>query len=556
LVIGGQVKVSDLSRGTVRQRGIQEVDGVAIASPVTVASRLLDEVIGSEAFVALAEAGSTDGKGPVFIEIPLDIQASNYDAAAGGAVTRIAPRNGSIAGPSEDALEELVAAIGTAERPVLLLGGGVSRAAAARAHRHFEAMGLPIMTTWNGADRVGSENPYFFGRPNIWGQRYANLLIQQSDFIVALGTRLGLRQTGFKWREYTPLGKIAQVHWDRAELSKGHPYVEMALLGCADRALEHLAISDLGAHAPWLAFCREVKEALPLSEAINRPRDGFISPYEFCGVLSGLCESTDIVVPCSSGGASTVMMQAFNQRLGQIMPINPGLASMGYGLSGAIGAAFAGGGRRTVLVEGDGGFLQNIQEIGTAAINDLNLKIFIFDNGGYASIRTTQENYFDGHFIGCDRQTGLGLPDWVSLFKAFDVPCVELQPDFPSDGPFLEHFGQGGTTAFVVPIDPEQTYFPKISRRDGIEPAPSHVAALGRRPCRAGPALPAGIKLNRLVGADAMNPFRDRIFVGRHWGQDLIGHRTLDVAPSAIHRGMRRPEVSAPWETSLGECLR
>jgi acetolactate synthase-1/2/3 large subunit len=339
-------------------------------------------------------------------------------------------------------------------------------------------MGLPIMTTWNGADRIESDNPYYFGRPNIWGQRYANLLIQQSDFIVALGTRLSLQQTGFNWQEFAPVGKIAQVCCDQAELSKGHPNIDYALLGCADRALGYISTSDLGSHEPWLAFCREVKEALPLSEEINRPREGFISPYEFCLALSGLCNSTDIVVPCSSGGALTVTMQAFCQRFGQIMPTNKGLASMGYGLSGAIGAAFAGRGRRTILVEGDGGFFQNMQEVGTAAINELNLKIFIFDDGGYASIRTMQENYFGGRVIGCDRQTGLGLPDWEALFKAFDVPCVRLHPNFPSDDAFVDCFGHRGTAAFIVPIDPEQTCFPKISSRvtadGGMESNPLH----------------------------------------------------------------------------------
>jgi acetolactate synthase-1/2/3 large subunit len=210
LVIGGQVKVSDLSRGTVRQRGIQEVDGVAIARPVTVVSRLLDEVIGRDDFVALVQSGTTGAKGPVFIEIPLDIQARDYGTAAGEAATWTAPPSRSIAGPSEEALAQLAEAIRTAERPVLLLGGSVSRAAAARAHPQFDAMGLPIMTTWTGADRIGSDNPYYFGRPNIWGQRYANILIQQSDLVVGLGTRLGFRLTGFNWQEYAPLGKVAQ----------------------------------------------------------------------------------------------------------------------------------------------------------------------------------------------------------------------------------------------------------------------------------------------------------------------------------------------------------
>jgi acetolactate synthase I/II/III large subunit len=262
-----------------------------------------------------------------------------------------------------------------------------------------------------------------------------------------------------------PVGKVAQVDCDRAELKKGHPRVDYPLLGDADRALEYLTSADLGSHAPWLNFCREVKEALPVSESANRSRQGFVSPYEFCLKLSDLSRSTDIVVPCSSGGAFTVMMQAFRQRRGQTMVTNKGLAAMGYGLSGAIGAALAGNRRRTILVEGDGGFFQNLQEVGTAAINRLNLKIFIFDDGGYASIRMTQRNYFAGRYVGCDRQTGLGLPKWESFFDAFDIPAMSLQPNFHEQADFIAAFEHDGIAAFIVPIDPEQTYFPKIASR-------------------------------------------------------------------------------------------
>jgi acetolactate synthase I/II/III large subunit len=138
---------------------------------------------------------------------------------------------------------------------------------------------------------------------------------------------------------------------------------------------------------------------------------------------------------------------------------------MGYGLSGAIGAALANPDSRTILVEGDGGFAQNMQEIGTAAINNLNLKIFIFDDNGYASIRMTQKNYFGGNYIGCDIKSGLGLPDWEQLFKAYRVPAMRIGKDFDRNEDFATFFEVKGPAAFLVSIDPEQTYFPKIISR-------------------------------------------------------------------------------------------
>ena len=138
---------------------------------------------------------------------------------------------------------------------------------------------------------------------------------------------------------------------------------------------------------------------------------------------------------------------------------------MGYGLSGAIGACFANPDKRIILVEGDGGFAQNLQELGTVGINHLNLKIFIYDDSGYASIRMTQKNYFGGRYVGCDRNTGLGLPDWDKLFAAWDLPVMRLTPGFETDPPFQSAFEAQGPHAFIVSVDPEQTYFPKISSR-------------------------------------------------------------------------------------------
>jgi len=159
------------------------------------------------------------------------------------------------------------------------------------------------------------------------------------------------------------------------------------------------------------------------------------------------------------------MMQTFAQKLGQRIVTNKGLASMGYGLSGAIGASLAGSPRRTVLVEGDGGFTQNLQELGTVHANALNLKIFLFDDNGYASIRMTQRNYFGGRYVGCDLATGLGIPNWELLFAAYAIPVMRLVPGFESDPAFLAAFNRPGPHAFLVHIDPNQTYFPKITSR-------------------------------------------------------------------------------------------
>lgn len=464
LVIGGQAKTADLARGLLRQRGIQEIDGVSVVKPITVCSKLIDDVLTADDFAGLVMVGRTGRKGPVFLEIPLDIQARQVEP------TSISPKIINITSSAtlrvpHILIEELVAKFNEAKRPVILLGGGVSRESARNLRTQLASLGCPVMTTWNGADRIAADASSYLGRPNTWGQRSSNMVLQQADFALIIGSRLGLQQTGFNWQQFVPKGFVVQIDLDKAELEKGHPKVDKPVLGDANQFLADFLNEKLVPKPDWLHYAKEIRQAIPLSEEINKPRGEYISPFDLVKGLSKLCSAEDVIVPCSSGSAFTSMMQVFEQKSGQTIVTNKGLASMGYGLSGAIGAAFANPNKRVVLVEGDGGFSQNLQEIGTAAINSLNVKMFILDDSGYASIRMTQKNYFGGRYVGCDRETGLGLPIWDKLFQAWGVQVMRLQPGYESTSEFLDAFTSIKPHAFIVSIDPDQTYFPKISSR-------------------------------------------------------------------------------------------
>lgn len=467
LVIGGQVKTVDLAKGQLRQRGIQEIDGVSIVKPIAVRSVLLEEVIDFDDFFDLVNHVGIFRKGPVFIEMPIDVQARDVQFTSQIHHNKVAleyPQT------DDDQISKVIEKINAAKRPLLLIGGGVNRATTGKLKQSLASLQIPIATTWNAADRIPSNQPNYVGRPNTWGQRSANLILQQSDLVIAVGTRLGMQQTGFNWQSFVPKGEVIQVDIDQAELDKAHPKVALPIWADANTFLGRLVNSSLSAavnpaHLDWLAYTRLIRASIPLVEPINQTRSEYISPYNFAEKLSQLSAENDVIVPCSSGGAFTIMMQAFEQKSLQTIVTNKGLASMGYGLSGAIGAAFAHPDKRVILVEGDGGFSQNIQEIGTAAINKLNLKIFIFDDSGYASIRATQRNYFGGRYVGCDRTTGLGLPNWEKLFMAWGVPSIKVNVGYESDEKFKQMFDSKETCAFIVSIDPEQTYFPKITSK-------------------------------------------------------------------------------------------
>ena len=457
LVVGGQVKSTDLKTDGLRQRGIQEIDGVTLVQSICKEAVRIDSPVSGECIAELDQVAKTPRKGPVFIEMCLDVQAAPYE---GGHLTPPTP----LPVPVPD-LRAIADRLMQARRPVFLLGGGITREAAERNQARLDDLGVPILTTWNGADRYASDRPMWFGRPDTWGMRGANIILQSADLVVALGCRLSLQQTGFNWQKFVPDGEIIHVDIDPAELRKKHPGRRTPVHGDADIALDSIAGLSPRDNPDWRRFCDKISRLCPLDEPSNSKRDGWISPYTFMEHLSEIAEPDDSIVPCSSGGANTVAMQAFRNKTGQRFFNNKALASMGYGLAGAIGAAKANPSARTVLIEGDGGFAQNLQDLATVAVNELNIKAFIFVNNGYASIRMTQSNYFGGRYVGCDAGTGLGSPDWVALAGAFGIDSYELDEHFAGSARFQELWNSPSPVLFLVPVDPEQTYYPKISSR-------------------------------------------------------------------------------------------
>jgi acetolactate synthase-1/2/3 large subunit len=488
LVVGGQVKSSDLANGAVRQRGIQEIDGIALAKPLTVSTLQIRVPLDKSEVVGVIRKGLSARKGPVFIEFCLDAQGAAKIENSNLCVEKELHPTSTPTETEREQVSEVVALLSTAQRPLFLIGGGVSRKSAAQNLPALTALGVPIATTWNAADRIDSDHPLYFGRPNTWGMRWSNVLLQQADLVIAVGTRLGMQQSGFNWQEFAPMARLVQVDIDDNELNKGHPVIDIAIHDDAENFLALLiALMEQQPEnrkrssqwTSWVDFGKLVSQVLPTDDPSNATADGFVNPFEFAIFLSSVLNDGDNVIPCSSGGAFTVMMQAFAQRSGQRIITDKGLASMGYGLAGALGASLAHPEKRTILVEGDGGFAQNLQELGTLMTQQLNVKVFLFDNGGYASIQMTQRNYFEGAYMGCDRSTGLGMPDWLQLFSAYGIPATKLDSSKPTDAETLKLLTTQGPAAFIVPIDPEQTYYPKINSRvtetGTMESSPLHL---------------------------------------------------------------------------------
>jgi acetolactate synthase-1/2/3 large subunit len=462
LVLGGQVKTSDLKSNGVRQLGIQELDGVTLVDSITKLSRRIEDEETLNSFLDAYE--SRDGRpGPIFMEWCLDAQAKTS--------TTIRRPQRIERNPKQDiqALKEqagnVKALLEQSTRPVILIGGGLSRPKFKDLLPLCEGLGIPLMFTWNAADYLPENHFLNFGRPNTWGQLSANLLIQQSDLILSIGSRLGLQQTGFAWQQFAPVAKIIQVDIDDAELSKGRPRLSYAVHADAAQFFEILLKTGIRLDRnSWIQKCKQVRNLLPKISEQNSKTDFFIQPQELISEIGHIAPENAAFSSSSSGGTFTVTMQTIELQEHQRLVSNKALASMGYGTAAAIGLSLADTSRQVVSLEGDGGFAQNLQELGTASWNQLNVKFLIFSNSGYASIRMTQKNYFNGNWIGCDSETGLGLPDLKFLAQAYGIAYTQLEPANWRDQ-LKEIFDSTGPHLVDIPVDPAQTYLPKIGSR-------------------------------------------------------------------------------------------
>ncbi len=464
LVIAGQVKSTDLLTYPERQRGVQEIDGRAVCAPITVRSECLSKPMSRANFRSLVHAAWGPHPGPVVLEVCLDVQGAQVDSEALQQEAYAEPDFQ--LGMSTEEVHALREFIRESRRPLILLGGLVSREAAWRALPWLEKTGLPVATTTSAIDRIPTDSPIFAGRPGTWGgQRAGNLLLAQADFVLVLGAQLDLQQTGFNYQAYAPQARLVHVFPSAQELSRVGPAAMQKILASPDWVLDRLtdAIEWRDVDG-WGDYVRQTRALVPSSEAANVSRVGYVNSFAFLESLSRSSQASDVMALCSSGGTFTGALQNYQMAPNQIATTSAAHASMGYGLATAIGASFADRSRRVILTEGEGGFSQNLQELAMVKRFALPIKIFLFDNSGYASIRATQRKFFNGAYLGCDSETGLGFPDWEKLFAAYDIPCRYLQEDEASPETLRQLMGKhAGPEAWIVSVDPEQPNWPAVS---------------------------------------------------------------------------------------------
>lgn len=432
LVLSGQVKRADLMGDSgVRQKGPQEVDIVSMVQPITkYAVTVLDPSEIRYHFEKAVHLATTGRRGPVWLDIPLDVQAAQIDAST---LNGYVPETVSDPNLGADAAA-VIDLLNAAERPIILAGHGIRLAEAADDFRElYEALGIPVATTWNAADLIPSGHRLSVGKPGTVAQRPPNFAIQNSDLILAIGARLDNVVTAYNPAKFGRHAPKVIVDVDPAELGKFPAEMSIARTVCADaqdfiRAMlaqqESIAAKD---RSPWLQRCNDWKTRYPINDGAPFPKSGVISHYHLTKVLADEIPEDTLIVTGSSGLAVEIFYTGFANKPGQRIFLTSGLGAMGYGLPAMVGAGLASNAKSYVGVEGDGSLMMNIQELQTIRMLDLPLKLFLFDNGGYASIRNTQRNYFDGRYVGTGPEGRLGLPDFVSLAQANGIAAMRIE---------------------------------------------------------------------------------------------------------------------------------
>ena len=469
LVLAGQVQKKDMvSHRSIRQLGFQEVNLVRMTQGITkysVSIMNADDVpYHLEKALHLTKTGRP---GPVVLEIPLDIQSSYIDDNARTFSPPVFSSSYNVDG--------IIHAINNAERPIILAGNGVRLSGALDEFLQLiDKTKIPVLLTWKALDFLPENHELFVGRPGGVASRGANFNQQNSDLIICLGARLDHGQIAYQSKFFAHNAKKIIVDVDVNEIHKLGIDIEYKVdLDCKIFLSELLSkINEIDIDtSKWLAHCKKTYQKYPICLPEYYKQKDFVNNYVFIEELSKHLPENSLIVPGSSGACSEVTMQAIKIKPGTRIFNSEGLGSMGFGIPAAIGACLAADKQETICIDGDGGFVMNMQELELVNRYKLPIKFFVLNNDGYGSIKTTQTNHFGGRLVASDPSSGLTLPDISKIADAFDIPHVKI-----FDNDMLCHLmkkilNTEGPLMIEVMIDPNHRTAPKASvykTKDGL----------------------------------------------------------------------------------------
>lgn len=464
VVVSGQVKTADLvgERG-VRQFGFQEIDICSMAKPITKAAITISDPAKAIAqIIETIELAVSGRPGPVLIDIPLDIQATEISVTSDNLAPQLTRK------ANEEAaldLSKLLARLNEASRPVLLIGNGVRLAKATQTLIEFaERTNIPCLFTWKAFDMLPFNHPLNAGRPGAVASRYANFTQQASDLFISIGARLDLGQTGYRPENLAPKAHRVVVDIDQSEILKlQQPDIESWPVDAADFLN---SLNQQSKEFKWSGFnewndtISNWKSEFPIDlKTGNQPME----TYEVLKELSEFMAPDDIFVPGSSGACSEVSMQAFENKMGQRILNSEGLGPMGFGIPAPIGVSCAAPNHRIFSIDGDGGFQMNIQELEVAKRRKAKICWIVLDNDGYGSIKVTQDGYFNGRRVASDTKSGLSLPDAAKVANAYGLNSTTVNNATELRNALIAFANEPLPTVIVAKVNPNHRTEPRIA---------------------------------------------------------------------------------------------
>jgi acetolactate synthase-1/2/3 large subunit len=470
IFIGGQAKTADLSVNFgVRTMGQQELDGVSLVKGITKLSiRILDpkEIYSVlEKAVTIANSGR---KGPVFIEIPLDVQATMIDD-----LPISYPQTSAIKATDAQVTEvrELLAAIIMAKKPVILLGAGVKAVNAGKnLIQACEKLKVPVLLTWKVIGLLKEDHYLNFGRPGGICQPYANDILQNADLFISVGARNDLVSVAFDYDTYAQESKSRYfVDIDHAELKKFKLSKDVliqidvgVLTETLVKLLSQMKLETYPSRDGWLSWCSQMKKDKNILR-YHQPSPEYVSSYHLVDQLSDFISSDHVVIPGSSGSCSDIFMQAFRVKNDTVIQNAPGLGAMGTGLAGIVGG-YSATNKKIISMIGDGGFQFNLQELQTIKNLNINVTIFVLNNDGYASIRRSQDNHFKRR-SHADSTSGISLSNLEKIAKAFGFSYCKLSDNSQIQSVLAESVDSKGQTLVEVIVSPDEDVRPRVGAK-------------------------------------------------------------------------------------------
>ena len=487
LVISGQVKVSDLCHEKgIRQMGFQEINIIPIVESITKYAVTIKDPDTIRYHIGKAIWLAQNGRpGPSWIDIPLDIQAMHINPDKQKPFSPNDEKSKS--STSQNNLLEKVGGtlkiLSKSKKPVILVGNGVRLSKAElKILELIKKLNIPVLTTWKALDLFEELDPLFMGRPGAIGQRAANIIQQRSDFFMMVGARMDMGQTAYMHKYPAQNAKKIMVDIDQNEINKMSIKIDVSIPIDAglfiDEMLKQLNYKKINSSkfASWRAQCRIWKKLYPVNQyAYFQSKDG-VDIYSLLDVLSEEMRSGDLFIPGSSGSCSEISMQSFKSKKGIRVFNSEGMGPMGFGISAALGGCIASGKKRTICIDGDGGFAMNTQELETVRRLKLPILYFVLDNGGYASIRSTQKTYFNERYVGSSKGSGLTLPSLRKIADAYGIHFMELKKGSDIKSKLKETFNYDGPVICRVKVTSKQITAPRVinqqTKNGGMETAP------------------------------------------------------------------------------------